>query len=575
MAWGARSNLGIDDLVARVASDESNLTALALLPSRRFGAAESAALAGALRANTRIAELHLGGRAMSAESASLLAEALIERSSREVAPTATTGASSSSAASLRALSVGDASFGCAGAAALAPLLSHAGALCGELDLEFRGIGLEGARALSEAVVEARKRSSKAGGGGTAPLFLQSLNLARNPSLGGGDGAACEALSAALFDGVEAEREGGGGAGGTGAVLTSLDLSGCALSSAGVAALVRDDAASSASPPPSRSPSPSPLLSLRLERNEALDDLAAAALARALAPPGRGGGGGLANLRHLSLSGCPLVGDAAAGALSAALSAAAAAAAAPAPCALRSLDLSGCGVGPLGAEHLAAALRSAGCRLRKLRLSGGGGGGGGGGEGAPAAAPAAAPAPARTIGDEGALSLARALAEASPSSSFRLADLDLSSCGLSRGEAAAALLSPSVEEGLEALTLAGNPLCDAGAVAVAAALLLRRKSKDRLQHLDLAACGIGLEGAAALAEALLTTTAETEGGDGKQEEGKSEFAAPSLRTLVLGGNPATEDDAFAERVVARLREARPELDVAWRSGDQHAAAAEKK
>ena len=44
MAWGARSNLGIDDLVARVASDESNLTALALLPSRRFGAAEAAAL---------------------------------------------------------------------------------------------------------------------------------------------------------------------------------------------------------------------------------------------------------------------------------------------------------------------------------------------------------------------------------------------------------------------------------------------------------------------------------------------------------------------------------------------------
>ena len=81
MAWGARSNLGIDDLVSRVASDEQNLTALALLPSRRFGPAEAAALAGALRANTRIAELHLGGRAISAESAGLLAESLIERSS--------------------------------------------------------------------------------------------------------------------------------------------------------------------------------------------------------------------------------------------------------------------------------------------------------------------------------------------------------------------------------------------------------------------------------------------------------------------------------------------------------------
>ena len=124
MAWGARSNLGIDDLVARVASDEENLTALALLPSRKFGAAEAAALAGALRANTRIAELHLGGRAMSSESASLLAEALIERSGSSGKAT-TAG---KTAAALRALSVGDASFGCAGAAALAPLLSHAGAL---------------------------------------------------------------------------------------------------------------------------------------------------------------------------------------------------------------------------------------------------------------------------------------------------------------------------------------------------------------------------------------------------------------------------------------------------------------
>ena len=103
--------------------------------------------------------------------------------------------------------------------------------------------------------------------------------------------------------------------------------------------------------------------------------------------------------------------------------------------------------------------------------------------------------------------------------------------------------------------------------------------DRLEHLDLAACGIGLEGAAALAEALLTTTTE---GDKEEEEGEaaasaaaedSSFAAPSLRTLVLGGNPATEADAFAERVVARLRSVRPELDVAWRSGDQHAAASE--
>ena len=166
MAWGARSNLGIDDLVARVASDEVGLSALALLPSRRFGPAEAAALAGALRANSRLAELHLGGREMSAESASLLAEALIERSgSRNSNSSSSNGTGggakvAAAAASLRALSVGDVSFGCAGAAALAPLLSRAGALCGELDLELRGIGAAGARALAEAVVEARRRSRK-------------------------------------------------------------------------------------------------------------------------------------------------------------------------------------------------------------------------------------------------------------------------------------------------------------------------------------------------------------------------------------------------------------------------------
>ena len=186
-----------------------------------------------------------------------------------------------------------------------------------------------------------------------------------------------------------------------------------------------------------------------------------------------------------------------------------------------------------------------------------------------------------LGNEGALSLARALSEASSSSSLR--DLDLSSCGISSGEAAAALLAgggggSGGSGGLDALTLAGNPLGDAGACAVAAALLLsRRKGKEeeevRLEHLDLAACGIGLEGAAALADALSPTDGDEE--EDKRGGQKKQFAAPRLRTLVLGGNPATDADDFAERVVAQLREARPGLDVAWRSGDQHAAAAEKK
>lgn len=571
MAWGARSNFGIDDLVARVASDEPDLTALALLPSRRFGTIEAASLAGALRGNTSIAELHLGGRAMSAESASLLAEALIERTREKAA------CSAAAASALRELSVGDASFGCVGAAALAPLLSHAGALCGELDLEYRGIGVEGARALAGAVVEARRRrrraTSSTGGVGVGGAFLQSLNLARNPSLG--EQGACEALSAALFDEVEEET----GVGDEATILTSLDLSGCALSSSGVAALVREREGDASSSPSSQS-SPSPLLSLRLDRNPGLDPLAARALGRALAGGGRGRGrGGLSKLRRLSLSGCPLLGDAAAEALSLALLGATATAPAPAkptaaaaPAAsLRSLDLSGCGVGPSGAKHLAAALKSEHCRLTKLKLSGSGSEE----QESRESDNGAASRGAATLGDEGALALACALAEASSFSS--LADLDLSSCGISSGEAAAALLGPAAAASLEALTLAGNPLGDAGASAVAAALLLRRgESDDRLEHLDLAACGIGLEGAAALADALLLSTTTTEGEEEEEDkkEGKK-FAAPSLRTLVLGGNPATEEDAFAERVVSRLRETRPELDVAWRSGDQHAAASERK
>jgi len=572
MAWGARANLGIEDLVARVAADEPQFFALALLPSRRFGDAEAAALAAALRTNTGIAELHLGGRKMSAESARLLAEALVERA-REPEEEAGARGRRKSASSLRALSVGDASFGCAGAAALAPALSHAGALCGELDLELRGIGVEGARALAEAVVEARRQWKKRQGGGGAKSscssFLQSLNLARNPLLGG-DKEACEALSAALFDevaGDDEEKE---------AVLTSLDLSDCRLSSAGVAALVRESGEASSSPPSS-----SPLLSLRLERNAELDEVAAVALGRALKAKLRG-------LRHLSLSGCgPLLGDAAAREVSSAF----ACSRAPGS-SLRSLDLSGCGVGPLGAEHLAAALGSEGCELEKLKLSGGGGEGEEKEE-KEKGATMATKTKLKTLGNEGALLLARALAEASSFSTLR--DLDLSSCGISSAEAAAALLlrnpssggssSSSSGRGLDSLTLAGNPLGDAGASAVAAALaeMTKASSEERLEHLDLAACGIGLEGAAALADALLlrmpttatTTATSEEGGEGKEQEGGSFSAAPRLRTLVLGGNPATEDDAFAESVVARLRDARPELDVAWRSGDQHAAAAEKK
>ena len=41
--------------------------------------------------------------------------------------------------------------------------------------------------------------------------------------------------------------------------------------------------------------------------------------------------------------------------------------------------------------------------------------------------------------------------------------------------------------------------------------------------------------------------------------------PKLETLVVGGNPGTQSDAW-EPALGRLRDARPGLDVAWRAAD---------
>lgn len=41
--------------------------------------------------------------------------------------------------------------------------------------------------------------------------------------------------------------------------------------------------------------------------------------------------------------------------------------------------------------------------------------------------------------------------------------------------------------------------------------------------------------------------------------------PNLRTLVIGGNPGAQEDAW-EGLVNNLRAIRPALDVAWRAAD---------
>jgi hypothetical protein len=75
------------------------------------------------------------------------------------------------------------------------------------------------------------------------------------------------------------------------------------------------------------------------------------------------------------------------------------------------------------------------------------------------------------------------------------------------------------------------------------------SFSSLEHLGLAACGLGAQALAALLESVT---------------GGAEGSATTLRCLELGGNPGVQDDAF-EAAVNRARERRPSLDVAWRAG----------
>ena len=444
MAWGAaRGSQPIDDLVARLAADDPSLTALALLPARRFASADAASLATALARNAALRELHLGGRPLPAGGGTALAAALVERGTP-----------------LALLSVGDASLACAGVAALAAGLA-AGVI--EADLELRGVGAAGVAALAAALADA-----------VAPS-LRTLRLARNP-LG------C-AGATALVPGMR--------------WLAAVDVSGCGVGDAGVSAL----AAALAGAPS--------LARLVLGANPDVTPAGVAALADALsAAPA---------LASLSLAGCARVADAGAASLAAALPL----------CSLLDLDLCGCGIGAAGAASLAGALAQEGCALESLFLRGSTD------ADADARGETDSP-PLAVVGDEGALALAAALAGGSS-----LRSLDVGAARMRAAGAAALAAAP----GLTALTLSGNPLNDDGGVAIAVAL----SSAAELRSLDLAACALCADGAAALAAAI------TAG------------AAPSLHTLVLGGNPATEDDGM-EGLVAGLRAARPGLDVAWRVAD---------
>ena len=218
-----------------------------------------------------------------------------------------------------------------------------------------------------------------------------------------------------------------------------------------------------------------------------------------------------------------------------------------------------------------------------------------------AAPLALELDGIALGDGGAVALAGDIA---PGGASRfVARLSVRGCAV--GADGAGALARAYGGSTETLVLRENALGDAGARAVAAALASNETS--RLSRLDLGCNGVGAGGAAAVArsargvsdlslfgnasmgnEGLTLFTAddvETQsalaclrsldlGGCGADEAGLVAFAdslagdanrLPRLETLVVGGNPGTQGDAW-EPALARLRETRPGLDVAWRAAD---------
>jgi hypothetical protein len=121
----------------------------------------------------------------------------------------------------------------------------------------------------------------------------------------------------------------------------------------------------------------------------------------------------------------------------------------------------------------------------------------------------------------------------------LQQLDVSGSGIGPG----ALAALGAAACLRRLSLFNTRLGDDGARALAGRLAAGAFAG--LADLDLAGCGITLDGARALFVALP--------------------GAGALRALELGANPCVDDEGF-EAALDALREARPNLDVHWRAGD---------
>jgi Ran GTPase-activating protein (RanGAP) involved in mRNA processing and transport len=214
----------------------------------------------------------------------------------------------------------------------------------------------------------------------------------------------------------------------------------------------------------------------------------------------------------------------------------------------SLDMDGVQLGDEGAVGLigGAEETSALVSFERVSLRGCGVGAAGGGAVARACAASTEILLLRDnrLGDAGARAVASALAgvdERFTGCSLRTLDLGRNDFGAD----GASLIFETASDVVD-LSFFGNESIGSEGVASMLSIDSRRHS---MRSLDIGGCGVDAVGLAAFCDALA--------GDAHR--------LPRLETLVVGGNPGTQSDDW-EPALARLREARPGLDVAWRAAD---------
>jgi hypothetical protein len=149
MPWGTKKN--VDDLVARIASNDPLLTSLCVLTSTRTVDSSSCIqISEALRSNTVLKELLLSGHKVGAQGAAAMSEALSGPTGNHT---------------LCMLRIGSQQFSDDGVNALA---SHLGQwnFVNDLDLELKNLGPQGVTNLGTSLA--------------ANTSIHSLTLARNP-----------------------------------------------------------------------------------------------------------------------------------------------------------------------------------------------------------------------------------------------------------------------------------------------------------------------------------------------------------------------------------------------------------